>query len=169
MTSVARLMPSTSDSRQPYRLSNFDLVTESLTLIAGKPSRPSLCICVQALHARRRFLGDAADVGLDPRIESGVLARGASRSRRTARTPPRCPDAKSRAIGLGLRAEMDQQRRVAAIVENHVRCGAGAPLGSGHSKVRCVNSQYSASVSPLCANTGVPRAAIAAAAWSCVE
>src|SRR5256885_9470098 len=32
ITSVARLMPSTSDSRQPYRLSNLDLVTESLTL-----------------------------------------------------------------------------------------------------------------------------------------
>src|SRR5690349_6202860 len=37
-------MPSTSDSRQPYRLSNFDFVTESLTLIAGKASLPSLCI-----------------------------------------------------------------------------------------------------------------------------
>src|SRR6195952_4944266 len=44
MTSVARLMPSTSESRQPYRLSNFDLVTESLTLMAGKASLPSLCI-----------------------------------------------------------------------------------------------------------------------------
>src|SRR6478752_6441810 len=44
MTSVARLMPSTNDSRQPYRLSNLDLVTESLTLIAGKASLPSLCI-----------------------------------------------------------------------------------------------------------------------------
>src|SRR3546814_5886383 len=39
MTSVARLMPSTSDSRQPYRLSNLDLVTESLTLMAGTASR----------------------------------------------------------------------------------------------------------------------------------
>jgi adenosylhomocysteinase len=44
ITSVARLMPSTSDSRQPYRLSNLDLVTESLTLIAGNASLPSLCI-----------------------------------------------------------------------------------------------------------------------------
>ena len=30
--------------RQPYLLSNFDLVTESLTLIAGKASVPALCI-----------------------------------------------------------------------------------------------------------------------------
>src|SRR5438309_4228381 len=40
ITSVARLMPSASDSRQPYRLSNLDFVTESLTLIAGTSSLP---------------------------------------------------------------------------------------------------------------------------------
>ena len=38
------------------------------------------------------------------------------------------------------------------------------PRLSGHSKMRCVNSQYSLSDSPLNANTGVPEAAIAAAA-----
>jgi len=36
MTSVARFMLSTRDSLQPYKLSNLLLVTESLTLIAGK-------------------------------------------------------------------------------------------------------------------------------------
>jgi hypothetical protein len=36
ITSVARRMASTQDSRQPYLLSNFDLVTESLTLMAGQ-------------------------------------------------------------------------------------------------------------------------------------
>jgi len=40
ITSVARLMPSTSDSRQPYRLSNLLLVTESFTLIARNSSVP---------------------------------------------------------------------------------------------------------------------------------
>src|SRR3954451_11904776 len=78
MTSVARLMPSTSDSRQPYRLSNFDLVTESLTLIAGKASLPSLCIwyrrctpvvvsSVTPLICARRVeyqLGDTASLAL---------------------------------------------------------------------------------------------------------
>jgi hypothetical protein len=43
MTSVARRMPSTRLSRQPYLLSNFDLVTLSLTLIAGKGSMPFFC------------------------------------------------------------------------------------------------------------------------------
>ena len=40
MVSVPRRMASTRLSRQPYRLSNFDLVTLSLTLIAGTLSVP---------------------------------------------------------------------------------------------------------------------------------
>ena len=43
-TSVARLMPSTSEWRQPYLLSNLDLVTESFTLMAGKRSSPFLAM-----------------------------------------------------------------------------------------------------------------------------
>ena len=41
-TSVARLMPSISECRVPYLLSNLLLVTESLTLMAGKSSSPDL-------------------------------------------------------------------------------------------------------------------------------
>src|SRR5215472_913509 len=37
-------MPSISECRQPYLLSNLDLVTESLTLIAGNCSVPDLAI-----------------------------------------------------------------------------------------------------------------------------
>ena len=43
-TSVARFRPSGSEWRMPYLLSNFDFVTESLTLIAGKSSSPRLCM-----------------------------------------------------------------------------------------------------------------------------
>src|SRR5690242_11256049 len=43
-TSVPRLMPSMSECRQPYLLSNLDLVTESFTLMAGKSSWPSAFI-----------------------------------------------------------------------------------------------------------------------------
>src|SRR6202040_1104891 len=39
-TSVARLMPSIRECRQPYLLSNLDLVTESLTLMAGNSGAP---------------------------------------------------------------------------------------------------------------------------------
>ena len=41
---MARLMPSMSECRQPYMLSNLDLVTASLTLMAGKSSLPVSCI-----------------------------------------------------------------------------------------------------------------------------
>ena len=44
----------------------------------------------------------------------------------------------------------------------------GAPP-SDHSKMRWVYSQYSVRISPLTANTGMPAAATAAAAWSWVE
>ena len=44
IVSVALLIPSTSDSRHPYKLSNFDLVTESLTFIAGIFNDPSLAM-----------------------------------------------------------------------------------------------------------------------------
>ena len=43
ITSVARLILSTRDSLQPYKLSNLLLVTESLTLIAGKGK--AFCFC----------------------------------------------------------------------------------------------------------------------------
>src|SRR5437016_12230799 len=44
ITSVARKMPSISECRQPYRLSNLLLVTLSLTLMAGNSSVPAFCI-----------------------------------------------------------------------------------------------------------------------------
>ena len=53
-------MPSASDSRQPYRLSNLDLVTESLTLMAGTSSLPCFLHLVEAVNAGGRLFGDAA-------------------------------------------------------------------------------------------------------------
>ena len=49
ITSVARMMPSGSEWRQPYRLSNLHLVTESLTLMAGNSSSPAFCISYRRL------------------------------------------------------------------------------------------------------------------------
>ena len=43
ITSVARLILSTRDSLQPYKLSNLLLVTESFTFIAGNGS--AFCFC----------------------------------------------------------------------------------------------------------------------------
>merc|ERR1712003_37248 len=47
MTSVARMMPSGSEWRQPYTLSNFDLVTQSFTLMAGNKSSPLTAISLR--------------------------------------------------------------------------------------------------------------------------
>merc|ERR1711920_1130018 len=44
ITSVARMMPSGKECLHPYTLSNLDLVTQSLTLIAGKSSSPLAAI-----------------------------------------------------------------------------------------------------------------------------
>ena len=49
ITSVALLIPSTKLSLQPYKLSNFDFVTESFTLIAGTKSELSFSILFKAL------------------------------------------------------------------------------------------------------------------------
>ena len=43
------------------------------------------------------------------------------------------------------------------------------PSASGQVSACSVHHQYSSSVSPFQANTGIPAAAIAAAAWSWVE
>ena len=43
------------------------------------------------------------------------------------------------------------------------------PSAPGQVSACSVHHQYSSSVSPFQANTGIPASAIAAAAWSCVE
>merc|ERR1719436_1300823 len=44
ITSVARMIPSVNEWRQPYTLSNLDLVTQSFTLMAGKSNSPLAAI-----------------------------------------------------------------------------------------------------------------------------
>ena len=55
-----------------------------------------------------------------------------------------------------------------ALLTSDQRLG-GQVVSVPQSKMRITYSQYSSSVSPFTANTGMPRAAMAAAAWSCVE
>mmetsp|Transcript_71 Transcript_71/g.126 ORF Transcript_71/g.126 Transcript_71/m.126 type:complete len:232 (-) Transcript_71:328-1023(-) len=49
MTSVPRMIPSGSEWRQPYTLSNLDFVTESFTLMAGKSRVPAAVISYNRL------------------------------------------------------------------------------------------------------------------------
>ena len=56
--------------------------------------------------------------------------------------------------------------RVASPPSSTTSCG---PLPPGNERAMAVHHQYSGSVSPFQAKTGTPAAAMAAAAWSCVE
>ena len=72
MMSVARRTASTADSLQPYLLSNFDLVTESFTLMAGNGSVP-FCIrsykrCTPVVVSSESPLMPAASSGNSSRI-----------------------------------------------------------------------------------------------------
>ena len=59
---------------------------------------------------------------------------------------------------------------VASPPSSMMSCGPRKPpLPSGKVSASFVHHQNSSSVSPFQANTGTPAAAIAAAAWSCVE
>ena len=48
-------MPSTRLSLHPYKLSNLDLVTESLTLSAGNNNLPSFVIEIEERHKKRNI------------------------------------------------------------------------------------------------------------------
>ena len=180
MTSVARLMPSTSEWRQPYLLSNLLLVTESLTLIAGKSSEPSLNRSYRRQHAGGRLLGDALDAvrdggpalrvvlertGQDAQHLLVLLVVGASPATGTA-------PAFSNSTPLWTSSVMSPPS--SSSMFGPIRL----PSSSVKSKTFSASSQYSASVSPFQANTGVPCGSstvpfgpttTAAAAWSWVE
>src|SRR6202789_1339386 len=165
MTSVARLMPSASDSRQPYRLSNFDLVTESLTLIAGTRSLPCSFILykrwtpvvVSSETPRHAFATSCQCLGSSLCIAfSRSLMTCSSWFEEEVFTQP-SPFSSSYPLWIS---------RVTSPPSSTTSCG---PLPSPWSSAWAVHHQYSSSDSPFQANTGTPAAAMAAAAWSWVE
>ena len=129
ITSVPRRMPSTRLSRQPYRLSNFDLVTESFTLMAGTSSSPAFAIS----HRRCTPVVVSSEM---PRMFASIAGYLSCISLVTS--PP------SSRIMFGSQP-------------------------SGPRTVCSMHHQNSSSFMPFQANTGTPVAAMAAAAWSCVE
>ena len=83
---------------------------------------------VEALDAGRRLLGHALDRRLAARVERRVRGELGldRREERALLLVGRMRDA--RRVALGLRAQVDEQRRVAAVVEDHVRHAAVLPL-----------------------------------------
>src|SRR3989338_2495557 len=154
-------MPSISDSRQPYRLSNFDLVTESLTFIAGHSSSPHSCIwyrrctpvVVSSVTPRMplaisvHFLGLATRLFLSsPRNtfhSSLALASGAGTLPAFSNSTPLCTS------------------MVASPPSSRIMFG---PLPSGQVSACSVHHQYSPSASPSRANPDTPKES-----WWCTE
>src|ERR1700722_7578535 len=169
MTSLARLMPSTSDSRQPYRLSNLLLVTESLTLIAGTSSVPFSSI----LYRRWTPVVVSSET---PRHSLATSCQRVGYSActlfsRALMTSSSCdPEGLSTHWSPFSSSTPLWMSRVTSPPSSITSCGPSRPpLPSGKLSAWFVHPQNSSSVSPFQAKTGTPAAAIAAAAWSCVE
>src|SRR5580658_4931819 len=174
-TSVPRLMPSISECRHPYLLSNLDLVTEPLTLMAGKSSVPAWAIsysrCTPVVVSSLTPLTVAATrvhlpgwSASELRRRSRMIRHSSGSSAAGEGTPPACSYSAPLCTS-----------RVASPPSSTIRLG---PSSSGQVSASSVHRQYSSSVSPFHAKTGMPfgssgvpsgPTATAAAAWSWVE
>ena len=176
---MPRLMPSMSECRQPYLLSNLDLVTESLTLIAGNSSVPARAISYSrwtpvVVSSVTPLMFLAACVHLpgwsarELRSRSRMMTHSSGSSSDGHGTPPAC----SYSAPLCTNS-------VASPPSSRIMLGpAAAPSSPGQVSASSVHRQYSSRVSPFQAKTGMPRGssgvpsgptATAAAAWSWVE
>merc|ERR1719198_966417 len=171
ITSVARMMPSGSEWRQPYTLSNFDLVTQSLTLIAGKSSVPLSDIeirrctpvvvssetpIIRSTILLKRILSLAIEflIVVSTHLNSALSVDDGSGSE------PSLACASSNFLP-------SCSSSVASPPSSTIW---SQPAPSGHVSALSVHHQYSSSVSPFQANTlAQPDATQPAAAWSCVE
>ncbi len=173
-TSVARLIPSMSECRHPYLLSNLDLVTASFTLMAVNRSSP---VCSISLR-RWTPVVVSSDTPLIP--AATVVHRAGSSVRPRVRTPSTTPNSSVSAVdGSGTWPTFSNSTplwtsKVASPPSSRIMVGPSP----GHSSACSVHHQYSSRVSPFHAKTGTPLGwstvpsgptATAAAAWSWVE
>ena len=129
---MARFRPSIREWRQPYLLSNLDLVTESLTLIAGKSRLP----CSASWYRRCTPVVVSSVTPLMPSETLVHFFGSVSRVLRTSALKTENSSESSSVVGtlagaLPLAALVDQHRGVAAVVEDHVRAVAARPGEDG--------------------------------------
>src|SRR5664280_1858594 len=173
-TSVARLIPSISECRHPYLLSNFDLVTASLTLMAAKSNSPLCSIsfsrCTPVVVSSETPLMPLA-ILVHRVLSSARLA--VSTERTTANSSESAVDGSGTAPAFSNSTPLCTNS-VASPPSSRIMVGPSP----GHSSARSVHHQNSSSVSPFHAKTGTPLGsstvpsgptATAAAAWSWVE
>merc|ERR1719201_1047549 len=165
------MMPSGREWRQPYTLSNLDLVTQSFTLMAGKRSSP-----LSAIEMRRWTPVVVSSLTPIMRATIRVKRRGLFWMLPLMVASTHLNSALSVEAGSGsvFFASYSSSNflpswssRVASPPSSTIWSG---PEPSGQVRAFSVHHQYSSSVSPFQAKTlEVPARTSAAAAWSWVE
>merc|ERR1712194_834876 len=170
MTSVARMMPSGKEWRQPYTLSNLDFVTQSFTLMAGNNSSPLAAISfkrwtpvVVSSLTPWHFFAILLYLDLSAGMESFKSCKMHLNSALSVLAGsgklPSLANFSSNSLPLWI-------RRVASPPSSTSR---SQPSWPGTVIICSVHHQYSGKVSPFHAKTvEVPALAMAAAAWSWV-
>src|SRR3954471_23939358 len=167
-------MPSISEWRVPYLLSNLDLVTESLTLIAGNASSP----------AAANWYSRSTPVvvsSVTPLTDSAILVHlvlsVSKRSRISARNTLYSSESSSSPGGT-TPAFSNWAPRSTSMVASPPSSRIMLAGSLGQVSICSAAHQYSSRVSPFQAKIGTPLGSsgvpcgpttVAAAAWSCVE
>src|SRR5690242_10405679 len=159
-TSVARLMPSTSECRQPYLLSNFDLVTESLTLIAGNRSVPAVAISYSRCTP---VVVSSVTPRTSPATAVHLPGAWARELRSTSRMTCHSSGSSSAADGTAPAASYSAPLCTSSVTSppsSRIMFGPptepSRPSAPGQLSACSVHHQYSSSVSPFQAKTGTP-------------
>merc|ERR1719229_922215 len=170
MTSVARMMPSGRECRHPYTLSNFDFVTQSLTLIAGKSNSPFLAISfnlctpvvvssLTPLHLAAIRVYFVLSALIDSLKSSRMHLNSALSVLAGSGKDPSLANFSSYSLPLWM----------SSVASPPSSTSWSQPSAPGTVIICSVHHQYSGSVSPFQAKTvAVPALAMAAAAWSWV-
>merc|ERR1719321_1631531 len=164
------MIPSGSEWRHPYTLSNLDFVTQSFTLMAGKRSSPFAAICfnrctpvvVSSLTPRTHLLILVHFFGsflMDSRIKASTHLNSAFVVEAGSGKDPSF----SYCVSYFRPSWMSI---VASPPSSTIMSGPSRP---GQGSICSVHHQYSSRVSPFHANTDAVPAFAIAAAWSCVE
>src|ERR1700710_2657831 len=173
-TSVPRLMPSISECRVPYLLSNLLLVTESLTLMAGNASSPA---AANWYSRSTPVVVSSVTPWTDSAILVHLVLSVSKRSRISCRKILYSSESSSSLGGTTPAFSYCAPRSTSMVASppSSRIMFAGSP---GQVSICSAAHQYSSRLSPFQAKTGVPLGSstvpcgpttTAAAAWSWVE
>merc|ERR1719270_2599608 len=170
ITSVARMIPSGKECLQPYTLSNLELVTQSLTLIAGNNNSPLAAIsfnrCTPVVVSSLTPLHLAA-MRVYLVLSAGI--ESLSNCRTHLNSALSVLAGSGREPSLAYFSSYSFPLCISKVASPPSSTSWSQPSAPGTVIICSVHHQYSGSVSPFHAKTvAVFALAIAAAAWSCV-